>query len=86
MEEIDTDKNGGIDFSEFLNFMTTERNSRKNSDASEYSEIFDIMVSIYVKQQLNLSHSNELQCFSRSSFILMMAAIIFTTKFIQPHF
>ena len=43
MEEIDTDKNGGIDFSEFLNFMTTERNSRKNSDASEYSEIFDIM-------------------------------------------
>ena len=43
MEEIDTDKNGAIDFSEFLHFMTTERNSRKNSDASEYSEIFDIM-------------------------------------------
>ena len=43
MEEIDTDKNGGIDFPEFLNFMTIERNSRKNSDASEYSEIFDIM-------------------------------------------
>ena len=29
MEEIDTDKNGAIDFSEFLHFMTTERNSRK---------------------------------------------------------
>ena len=44
MEEIDTDKNGGIDFAEFLNFMTTERNSsRKNSDATEYSEIFDFM-------------------------------------------
>merc|ERR1712226_39814 len=43
MEEIDTDKNGGIDFPEFLNFMTIGRNSRKNSDASEYSEIFDIM-------------------------------------------
>merc|ERR1712037_743057 len=43
MEEIDTDKNGAIDFSEFLNFMTTERHSRKISDASEYSEIFDIL-------------------------------------------
>ena len=42
MEEIDTDKSGGIDFEEFLNFMTTERSSRKNS-ATEYSEIFDFM-------------------------------------------
>jgi len=44
MEEIDTDKNGAIDFSEFLHFMTTERNSRKlSSDASDYGEIFDFM-------------------------------------------
>ena len=44
MEEIDTDKSGGIDFEEFLDFMTTERGSRKaSSDASEYSDIFDFM-------------------------------------------
>ena len=44
MEEIDTDKNGAIDFSEFLHFMTTERNSRKlSSDASDYGDIFDFM-------------------------------------------
>ena len=44
MEEIDTDKSGGIDFEEFLNFMTTDRSSsRKNSDATEYSEIFDFI-------------------------------------------
>merc|ERR1711971_892824 len=44
MEEIDTDKSGGIDFEEFLNFMTTDRSSsRKNSDATDYSEIFDFI-------------------------------------------
>ena len=43
MKEIDTDKSGGIDFSEFLIFMATDKNSRKNSDNSEWGEIFDIL-------------------------------------------
>ena len=66
--------------------LRTKDTDESNHACQTQCAIFDIMVSIYVKQHLNLSHSNELQYLSRSSFILMMAAIIFTTKFIQPHF
>ena len=61
MEELDTDKSGGVDFSEFLQFMTKQENPHFFicSDLGELSHLVHILC---LNQWLHLTYFRENGC------------------------